>query len=83
MNEVILFVDLVCSCGEEKVISGDVCVSLCCVGGMVGLLVLFKIGSCNCSIKDEPFRSALWGLNHPGWCPLKSPQIIRFGSSAR
>ena len=33
----VVHVVLVCSCREEKVISGDVCVWLCCVGSLVGL----------------------------------------------
>ena len=32
---------LVCSCGEEKIISGDICVWLCWVESLVDWLVLF------------------------------------------
>ena len=45
MSWIVVHVVLVFSCGEEKIISVDVCVWLCCIGSMVGWMVLFKIVS--------------------------------------
>ena len=84
MSQMVVYIVLVCSCGEEKAISGDVCGWLYCIRRLIGWLVLFKIvSSCNCSIMEEPLRSVFWGLNHAGWWAFKLLQIMRFGRSVR